>query len=38
VEATPEIIMDITGADKVLMPRGFFFRDRLASLIQMLEN
>ena len=35
---TPELIAKITGAPKVLMPPSYFLRERLNSLMEMIEN
>jgi hypothetical protein len=37
-KATPEVIAKATDAPNVLQPPGSFLRDRLNSLISMLEN
>jgi hypothetical protein len=35
---TPELIAEVTGAEKPLMTKDYFLRERLNNLINMLEN
>lgn len=35
---TPELIAKLTGASSILMPPTYLLKERISSLISMLEN